>query len=110
MPTPKQFRDMDTTGLLDLYRSKMLVCVCKPEQGCFDIKDWRNPTPTLCGPQRTALAALREIQRRGVELPKALNIAESEDNSCGRRSGSAGPCEVDIEMNQLIAVRRDAGV
>lgn len=110
MPTQEQILNMDTAVLLDLYRTKMLVCVCKPQRGCFGKTNWRNPTPNHCGPQRTALTALREIQRRGVTLPRALNIAASEDNSCGRRSGSAGSCEVDTEMNRLIATRRTAGV
>lgn len=110
MPTQKQILNMDTAALLDLYRTKTLVCLCKPQWGCFGKTNWRNPTPNHCGPQKTALAALREIQRRGVALPKALGIAASEDNSCGRRSGSAGPCEVDTEMNQLIAERHAAGV
>ena len=99
---------MTDLQLLRHWKEKALVCVCRESRypcGGAD-GDW-------CGPQRQAMRALREIQRRDLLLPRGWRIALSEDNSCGRRKLGAGACEFDVLMNAHIAdleARDDRGV
>ena len=97
--------------LLRHWKEKALVCICRDPAamretvarggshsicGGAEGVDW-------CGPQKTAMKALREIDLRQLPLPIGISTAAGEDNSCGRRKLSAGPCEFDELMDSYIA-------
>lgn len=94
--------------LLKKWQQKALVCICKDTVSLST--RGRNGSPYLCvgssgdwcGPQRISEILIREIKRRKIELPVGLYMGISEDNSCGRRKLSAGPCEFDLIMNKHI--------
>lgn len=95
--------EMPDIQLLRFWQSKALVCVCSdmpyphatPCGGVVGV-DW-------CGPQRTAMKALRELERRGIHpSEKAVALALSEDSSCGRRKHGS-PTDFDALVDRHIA-------
>jgi len=86
--TDRQIKQLSDIQLLELYKSKALVCLCK-EQQCN------------CGPQKIAQKTLKEIKLRKINLPEH-SLALSEDSSCGRRKHSNSKCEFDEIMSEFI--------
>lgn len=115
----------DPTTLTDLellrhWQQKALVCVCRDGVARSDRRGTRDGSPYTCGsdgypptdwcgPQRQAVRALREIERRNIQLPIGWRMAISEDNSCGRRKLGGDYSEFDDIMNEHITKMEAAG-
>jgi len=103
--------DLSDLELLRHWKQKALVCVCRDHVAISGRPGTRGGSPYLCGgttgdwcgPQRKAMKAMREINRRAIPLPRGLYIGVAEDNSCGRRKLSPGVCEFDEIMDAYVA-------